>query len=82
MFHTFADVKTAEDLKLPVPALAARDGDGLRQPNMLTVEPSPELREYIQDIGQRVDRIQQSSWTPRKTTCSKSPQTAAKPPWT
>lgn len=59
MFHTFADVKTAEDLKLPVPALAARDGDGLRQPNMLTVEPSPELREYIQDIGQRVDRIQQ-----------------------
>ena len=59
MFHTFADVKTAEDLKLPVPDLAARLGDGLRQPNMLTVEPSPELREYIQDIGQRVDRIQQ-----------------------
>lgn len=59
MFHTFADVKTAEDLKLPVPDLAARAGDGLRQPNMLTVEPSPELREYIQDIGQRVDRIQQ-----------------------
>lgn len=59
MFHTFADVKTAEDLKLPVPVLAARAGDGLRQPNMLTVEPSPELREYIQDIGQRVDRIQQ-----------------------
>jgi len=59
MFHTFADVKTAEDLKLPVPALAPRDGDGLRQPNMLAVEPSPELREYIQDIGNRVDRIQQ-----------------------
>ena len=59
MFHTFADVKTAEDLKLPVPALAARDGDGLRQPNMITVEPSPELREYIQDIGKRVDAIQQ-----------------------
>ncbi|MET3920793.1 helicase-related protein [Arthrobacter sp. UYEF20] len=59
MFHTFADVKTAEDLKLPIPALAARDGDGLRQPNMLAVEPGPELRGYIQDIGQRVDRIQQ-----------------------
>jgi hypothetical protein len=28
MFHTFADLKTAEDLKLPVPALAPRDGDG------------------------------------------------------
>ncbi|WP_240987098.1 helicase-related protein [Arthrobacter sp. Soil736] len=59
MFHTFADVKTAEDLKLPVPTLAPRDGDGLRQPNMLAVDPSPELREYIQDIGDRVDRIQQ-----------------------
>ncbi|MCD5342782.1 helicase [Arthrobacter sp. AK04] len=59
MFHTFADVKTAEDLKLPVPDLARRDGDGLRQPNMLAVEPSPELRDYIQDIGKRVDAIQQ-----------------------
>ena len=59
MFHTFADVKTADDLKLPVPDLARRDGDGLRQPNMLAVEPSPELREYIQDIGKRVDAIQQ-----------------------
>jgi hypothetical protein len=59
MFHTFADVKTAGDLKLPVPTLAPRDGDSLRQPNMLAVEPSPELREYIQDIGQQVDRIQQ-----------------------
>ncbi len=35
MFHTFADVRTAEDLKLPVPTLAPRDGDGLRQPSML-----------------------------------------------
>src|SRR4029453_17119043 len=59
MFHTFADVKTAEDLKLPIPTLAPRDGDGLRQPNMLAVEPSPELRSYIQDIGNRVDAIQQ-----------------------
>ncbi|MFJ4230029.1 helicase-related protein, partial [Paenarthrobacter nicotinovorans] len=59
MFHTFADVKTAEDLNLPIPTLAPRDGDGLRQPNMLVVEPSPELRSYIQDIGNRVDAIQQ-----------------------
>ncbi|BCW42732.1 hypothetical protein StoSoilB3_42670 (plasmid) [Arthrobacter sp. StoSoilB3] len=58
MFHTFADVKTAEDLKLPIPTLAPRDGEGLRQPNMLVVDPSPELRSYIQDIGNRVDAIQ------------------------
>jgi hypothetical protein len=59
MFHTFADVKTTEDLKLSVPDLARREGDGLRRPNMLAVEPSPELRDYIQDIGKRVDAIQQ-----------------------
>ncbi len=59
MFHTFADVKTAEDLNLPTPDLAPRPGDGLRQPNMLAVDPGPELKAYIQDIGERVDRIQQ-----------------------
>jgi N12 class adenine-specific DNA methylase len=59
IFHTFADVKTAEDLKLLSRPSPHATGTGLRQPNMLTVEPSPELREYIQDIGQRVDRIQQ-----------------------
>ena len=59
MFHTFADVKTAEDLNLPVPALAARPGDGLRQPAMIAVDPSAELRDYIQDIGNRVERIEQ-----------------------
>ncbi|MDJ0321957.1 helicase-related protein [Pseudarthrobacter sp. PS3-L1] len=59
MFHTFADVKTAEDLKLPVPDVAARAEDGLRQPSMITVEPSEELRAYIQDIGKRVEAIEQ-----------------------
>ncbi|WP_314324281.1 helicase-related protein [Paenarthrobacter ilicis] len=58
MFHTFADIKTAEDLQLRIPTLAPRDGDGIRQPNMLVVEPSPELRDYIHDIGNRVDAIE------------------------
>ncbi|WP_458115958.1 hypothetical protein [Arthrobacter sp. D2-10] len=58
MFHTFADVKTAEDLKLPVPDLAQRE-DGQRLPRMVTVEPSAELQEYIADIGERAERIQQ-----------------------
>ncbi|MEW1982419.1 helicase-related protein [Citricoccus sp. NPDC079358] len=58
MFHTFADVKTAEDLQLPVPALAERE-DGKRTPRMVTVEPGPELQEYIRDIGDRAEKIQQ-----------------------
>ncbi|MCQ9165485.1 helicase-related protein [Arthrobacter sp. STN4] len=58
MFHTFADVKTAEDLKLPVPKLAARD-DGKRLPRMVTVEPSAELSDYIADIGERAEAVQQ-----------------------
>lgn len=31
LFHTFADVKTAEDLQLPVPSLQQRE-DGARLP--------------------------------------------------
>jgi hypothetical protein len=30
----------------------------MRQPHMLAVDPGPELKAYIQDIGERVDRIQ------------------------
>nr|WP_176704916.1 helicase-related protein [Arthrobacter sp.] len=58
MFHTFADVKTAEDLQLPVPKVAARD-DGKRLPRMVTVEPSAELTDYIADIGKRAEAVQQ-----------------------
>ncbi|WP_229867436.1 helicase-related protein [Sinomonas cellulolyticus] len=58
LFHTFADVKTAEDLNLPVPALAERAGDGQRAPELHPVEPTPELSEYIARIGERVDAIE------------------------
>uniref|UniRef100_UPI003899C835 helicase-related protein n=1 Tax=Pigmentiphaga litoralis TaxID=516702 RepID=UPI003899C835 len=58
LFHTFADVKTAEDLKLPVPDLAERAGDGQRAPELHPVEPTPELTDYIARIGERVDAIE------------------------
>lgn len=58
MFHTFADVKTGEDLQLPVPLLQERE-DGLRLPRMVMVEPSPELESYIADIGDRAEAVQQ-----------------------
>jgi N12 class adenine-specific DNA methylase len=53
MWHVFADVKTAADLDLPVPALAPRPGDGCRVPETVTVQPSPELIDYVQDLGRR-----------------------------
>ncbi len=51
MFHTFADVNTAEDLKLPIPKPAPRDGDGLRQPNMLTSAESQLPRSITKEVG-------------------------------
>ncbi|MHA7241261.1 helicase-related protein [Arthrobacter sp. TMS1-12-1] len=56
MFHTFADVKTAEDLQLPVPLIEERE-DGKRLPRMIAVEPSLELEAYIADIGDRAEQI-------------------------
>ncbi len=56
VFHRFGDVKTAEDLNLPTPALVAR-ADGQRLPDLLTVEPSEQLRDYIGDLGERADRV-------------------------
>lgn len=64
-FHTFADVKTAEDLKLPVPEIAVRE-DGQRLPRLLAVEPSAELREYIANLGERADLIQAGMVDPRE----------------
>ncbi|WJZ68603.1 helicase-related protein [Kocuria rosea] len=57
MFHTFADVKTAEDLQLPTPDLVERE-DGKRLPRMVPVEASAELQDYIEDIGRRAEAIQ------------------------
>jgi N12 class adenine-specific DNA methylase len=58
MFHTFADVKTAEMLKLPVPDIEKRE-DGRRLPRMVAVEPTIELEAYIADIAERAEKIQQ-----------------------
>jgi N12 class adenine-specific DNA methylase len=54
-----ADVKTAEDLNLPTPRLAARPEDGQRLPRNIVIEPSAELLELVQDLGERAERIRQ-----------------------
>jgi N12 class adenine-specific DNA methylase len=56
MFHVAADIKTAEDLNLPVPAITARE-DGRRVPEIVTVEPSDELVEYVARLGDRAEKV-------------------------
>jgi N12 class adenine-specific DNA methylase len=56
MLHVCADIKTAEDLNLPVPDIATRD-DGQRAPQTVTVEPSPELLSYVDDLGKRAEMV-------------------------
>jgi len=56
MWAVFADVKTTEDLNLPVPAIAPRPGDRERMPETVAVDPSDPLIEYVADLGVRADR--------------------------
>lgn len=56
-WHTFADVKTAEDLNLPRPLLAMRP-DGTRGPRTMILEPSDELLAYVTHLGKRADAVQ------------------------
>lgn len=57
MWHVFADVKTAEDLQLPVPDLTARASDGQRAPETIVLEPSPELVGYLETIKARAEAV-------------------------
>lgn len=56
MWHTFADVKTAEDLDLPRPALK-QQADGTRGPRTMVLPPSEELTSYVQWLGRRADAV-------------------------
>src|SRR5699024_5923147 len=57
MWHTFADVKTAEDLNLPTPAIAARARDGQRTAEVISLQPTEELQAYIADIAARAEDV-------------------------
>ncbi|WP_165942567.1 helicase-related protein [Micromonospora sp. KC721] len=56
MMRTYGDVRTPEDLALPTPLLTRRD-DGERAPHIVTLDPSPELEEFISSLDERVDDI-------------------------
>jgi hypothetical protein len=56
-FHVFGDVKTAEDLALPTPPLAARPGDGQRAAETVVVPPGPELTAFMAELARRAEHI-------------------------
>jgi N12 class adenine-specific DNA methylase len=51
IFHTFADVKTAEDLNLPTPQLQGGKA------NIISVPASDAQMELIRDLGERADLV-------------------------
>lgn len=65
LWSTFADVKTADDLKLPTPDLAARD-DGLRAPTTVAVQPTVELERFIEHLGERADKVASKAIAPEE----------------
>ena len=50
-WHLSADIKTADDLKLPVPALAPRPGDGQRAPETVVTMPSDAQARHHEPAG-------------------------------
>nr|WP_249407134.1 helicase-related protein [Plantibacter sp. CFBP 8775] len=56
MWHVFADVKTPEQLNLPVPLIRVRE-DGQRRPEIVTIPPTPELQRYVTQLGERADDV-------------------------
>lgn len=57
LWHTAGDIKTAEDLKLPVPLIVPRSEDGQRVPQVVTVPATAATREYIQDLADRAEAV-------------------------
>jgi N12 class adenine-specific DNA methylase/SAM-dependent methyltransferase len=56
-WHVSADIKTGEDLKLPVPALAPRPADGQRAPETVVIEPCDAQLAIMTELGDRADDI-------------------------
>ncbi|WP_104111866.1 helicase-related protein [Arthrobacter sp. N199823] len=56
-FHVFADVKLSEDLNLATPDLVKRAKDGERQPDLVLIPQPPELAEYMEVLGRRLDNL-------------------------
>ena len=65
-WHVSADIKTAEDLKLPAPALPPRPGDGQRAPETVVTMPSDAQLDIMADLGERADAIRNRAVRPEE----------------
>lgn len=70
MMRTYGDVRTKDDLGLPVPLLARRD-DGERAPHIVALDSPPELDEFIANLDERVERIRSRAVPPEQDNMAK-----------
>ena len=81
LFFAAADIKTSEDLHLPVPAIAVR-ADGQRAPETVQVEPSDGQEAFIITWAPAPRRSATATSSLTKTTWSASAPTGGWPRWT
>ena len=65
-WHVSADIKTGEDLKLPVPALASRPADGQRAPETVISQPCDAQLDIMTQLGERADAIRKGQVLPEE----------------
>jgi N12 class adenine-specific DNA methylase len=65
MLHLLADVKTAEDLKLPTPPLKPR-ADGQRLPETVVIETPPEVADFLQLLAERAEKVKNREVLPQE----------------
>ena len=65
IWHVFADVKTAEDLDLPVPPLKPRP-DGQRLPEPVVIPTPPEVADYLHTLAARAERVKNRQVEPEE----------------
>jgi hypothetical protein len=65
-WHVSADIKTGEDLKLPVPALGRRPADGQRAPETVITQPSDVQLDIMASLGERADAIRNRKVQPEE----------------
>jgi N12 class adenine-specific DNA methylase len=65
-WHVSADIKTGDDLHLPVPALAARPAGGQRAPETVITQPSDAQLDIMTQLGERADAIRNRQVLPEE----------------
>jgi N12 class adenine-specific DNA methylase len=63
-WHVSADIKTGEDLHLPVPALARRPADGQRASETVITQPCDAQLDIMAQLGERADAIRTRQMLP------------------